>query len=286
MSRIAYVNGRYCPHGMAHVHIEDRGYQFADGVYEVMAVRGGLTLNSDRHFARLARSLGELRIEGAPGQPAIAAIIAEVIRRNRLENGIVYLQITRGVATRDHPFPKKTKPSLVVTARRLKGPSDETRRTGIRVITVPDMRWGRCDIKSVSLLANVLAKQTAREQGAFEAWLVDDSGNVTEGSSTNAWIVDRDGNLVTRYLDNAILSGVTRLVLKDLAHETGHKLIERPFSVAEAKAAPEAFLTSTTSAVLPIVRIDEAAIGSGAPGPVSRRLQEMFAARSDSKAGR
>jgi len=276
LSRIAYVNGQYRPHRAAQIHIEDRGYQFADGIYEVMAVRGGVPLNVEHHLTRLRRSLGELRIEGAPGDGTLRTIVAEIIRRNRLRDGIVYIQITRGVATRDHAFPMGAAPAIVVTARRMKGVPAEVRQSGVRVKLVPDIRWGRCDIKSVSLLANVLAKQAAREAGAFEAWLVDDQGLVTEGSSTNAWIVDGEGNLVTRQLDNAILSGVTRRVLKELLVETGRTVIERPFSVAEASGAREAFLTSTTSQVLPVVIIDDHPIGDGRPGPVTRDLQHRF----------
>ena len=197
MSRIAYVNGRYVPHHAAGVHIEDRGYQFADGVYEVMAVDNARLIDAAPHYDRLERSLGELLIDPPMTRAALDVVLREVVRRNRLRHGIVYLQITRGVAKRDHPFPDQAEPAVVATARRGGRPSPQHREEGIGVVTVPDIRWARCDIKSISLLPNVLAKQAARDAGGYEAWQVDDDGMVTEGSSTNAWIVDADGNLVT-----------------------------------------------------------------------------------------
>lgn len=278
MSRIVYVNGQYLPHEKAAVHVEDRGYQFADGVYEVFAVEGGRLADAAAHFERLERSLRELDIAPAMSRAALDHIIREVIRRNRLRAGIVYLQMTRGVARRDHGFPADASTSLVVTARRGGRPSPALQDAGVNVITVPDIRWARCDIKSVSLLPNVLAKQEARRAGAFEAWQVDKDGFVTEGSSTNAWIVDVDGHLVTRQLENAILSGITRLVLSDLAEREGLAIIERPFSAEEAKAAPEAFLTSTTSFVMPVIRIDNVDIGNGEPGPVTKKLRALYEA--------
>ena len=278
MSRIAYVNGRYVPHRSAQVHIEDRGYQFADGVYEVTAVVDGKLADNGLHMERLDRSLRELGIAWPMSPAALTRVQEEVIRQNRVRQGIVYLQVTRGVARRDHAFPLRVAPSLVVTARHA-GPSQAALvEKGVKVILQPDIRWGRCDIKSVSLLPNVLAKQAAREAAAFETWMVDANGFVTEGSSTNAWIVDADGNLVTRHLENAILSGVTRRILVELAAAEGHRIIERPFTPAEARAAPEAFLTSTTSFVMPVVQIDETRIGSGVPGPVTRRLRALYEA--------
>ncbi|MBM3518191.1 MAG: D-amino-acid transaminase [Alphaproteobacteria bacterium] len=276
MSRIAYVNGRYLPFTQAHVHVEDRGYQFADGIYEVIAVQGGRLIDAAQHLDRLERSLRELAIPSPMTRSALGHVLHETIRRNRVRDGMVYLQVTRGVARRDHAFPQRQRPAVVATARPLKAQAPELAASGIKVVTIPDIRWGRCDIKSIALLPNVLAKQRAREAGAFEAWLVDGQGLVTEGSSTNAWIVDDVGHLVTRHLENAILSGITRLVLLDYAREAGYKVIQRPFSVAEAKAAPEAFLTSTTSFVLPIVRIDDTVIGAGKPGPVTLRLRALY----------
>ena len=278
MSRIVYVNGKYLPHGKAAVHVEDRGYQFADGVYEVFAVENGRLADAGPHYERLERSLRELEIPPAVSRAALDHIIREVIRRNRLRIGIVYLQVTRGVARRDHGFPADASTSLVIMARRGGRPSPALQDAGVNVITVPDIRWQRCDIKSVSLLPNVLAKQEARRAGAFEAWQVDKEGFVTEGSSTTAWIVDADGHLVTRQLENTILSGITRLVLSDLAEREGIEIVERRFSADEAKAAPEAFLTSTTSFVMPVIRIDEADIGNGEPGPVTKKLRTLYEA--------
>jgi D-alanine transaminase len=280
MSRIAYVNGRYLPHADASVHIEDRGYQFADGVYEVVAVQDGALIDEALHLARLDRSLGELRIAAPMSRRALSLVLREVIRRNRVRDGIVYLQATRGVAPRDHPFPTATPPSLVITARRGRPANPKTLNEGIKVITIPDIRWARCDIKSIGLLPNVLGKQQAREAGAFEAWQVDASGTVTEGTSTNAWIITASGELVTRQASSAILNGCTRLALLDIARRIGLTLVERPFSVAEAKAAREAFLSSTTNPVLPIVRIDETAIGDGKPGPLGAKLRALYAEHS------
>jgi D-alanine transaminase len=276
MSRIAYVNGRYVPHREAAVHVEDRGYQFADGVYEVIAVVGGRLIDGGPHLERLARSLSELDMAMPMSAAALEVVIGETVRRNRVIQGIVYLQVTRGTARRDHPFPAGSEPSLVVTARRGAPPSRSAVEQGVGVVTVPDIRWGRCDIKSVSLLPNVLVKQQAREAGAYEAWQVDGEGMVTEGGSTNAWIVDGEGVVVTRPAANAILSGITRARLLALARQNGIRVEERPFSVAEAKAAREAFLTSTTAYVLPVVRIDDAAVGNGHPGSTTLRLRQLY----------
>ena len=273
MSRVAYVDGRYVPHGRATTHIEDRGYQFADGIYEVIAVAGGRMVDSEGHLVRLHRSLNELRIDWRMSDRALLAVLQELVRRNGVVDGSVYLQITRGVARRDHPFPKAAKPVLVATAKRMDfGGVAERQAKGVAVITTPDIRWGRCDIKTVSLLPNVLAKQAAREQGAYEAWLVDREGQVTEGSSTNAWIVDQDGNLITRKADSAILNGITRIAVMGQAAERQIRVIERAFTVAEAKAAREAFITSTTSFVMPVVSIDGVAVGDGKPGKVASAL--------------
>jgi D-alanine transaminase len=276
MSRIAYVDGSYRPHRDAAVHIEDRGYQFADGVYEVIAVKDGHLVDETLHLARLRRSLHELRIEGAIGDAALKVVMREVTRRNGVVDGIVYLQITRGAAPRDHGFPKAARPVLVMTSRRARPPDPKLGRDGISVITVPDIRWQRCDIKSVALVANVLGKQRAREAGAYEAWQVDAFGQVTEGTSTNAWIVTADGVVVTRAADSAILNGVTRLSLIDIIRREGYRFEERPFTVAEAKYAREAFLTSTTTDVLPVVMIDDHPIADGRPGPLSHKLREAY----------
>jgi D-alanine transaminase len=280
MSRIAYVAGSYLPHRDAAVHIEDRGYQFADGVYEVIAVRQARLVDEEPHLRRLHRSLDELRIAAPMSDAALQVVIREVVRRNGVENGIVYLQVTRGAAPREHAFPKSAVPTLVVTSRRTKPPDPRLAESGIAVITIPDIRWQRCDIKAVALLPNVLGKQQAREAGAFEAWQVDSGGQVTEGTSTNAWIVTGDATVVTRAADRAILNGVTRRAVLDIIAREGFRLVERPFTVAEAKAAREAFLTSTTSDVLPVVRIDGNPVGDGRPGPLGRKLRAGYLAHA------
>jgi D-alanine transaminase len=278
MSRIAYVNGRYLPQRAAAVHVEDRGYQFSDGVYEVCEVRGGRIIDQRRHLARLKRSLQELRIEMPMSEAALAIVMRECIRRNRVRDGIIYLQITRGVAPRDHSFPPpETRPSVVVTAHGIDIAGNERiAADGVAVITVPDNRWQRVDIKSISLLPNVLAKQAAREKGAKEAWFVDGAGHVTEGSSSNAWIVTRGGKVVTRPADNGILRGITRTVLIDVIRAQGLEFEERPFTVDEAYGAREAFLTSASQIVMPVVRIDDRPVGNGAPGSVATALRAEF----------
>jgi D-alanine transaminase len=280
MSRIAYVAGQYLPHRQAAVHIEDRGYQFADGVYEVIAVNRGHLVDEAPHLARLHRSLAELRIAAPMVDGALQIVIREVVRRNGVDTGIVYLQVTRGAAPREHAFPKAVKPTLVVTSRRTRPPDPRLGNDGIAVITIPDIRWQRCDIKSIALVANVLGKQAAREAGAYEAWQVDRNGEITEGTSTNAWIVTGDGAVVTRAADTAILNGVTRLAIFDIIGREGFRLVERPFSVAEAKAAREAFLTSTTADLLPVVHIDGAPVGDGKPGPLSQKLRAAYFAHA------
>jgi D-alanine transaminase len=278
VSRVAYVNGRYVPHRDAAVHVEDRGYQFADGVYEVCEVRGGELIDERRHIGRLQRSLGELRIRMPMGTAALGVVLHETVRRNRVRNGIVYLQVTRGVARRDHPFPAvATAPSLVVTARNLDSAVNERfAADGIAVISLPDDRWSRVDIKTVALLPNVLAKQAARDQGAREAWLVDADGMVTEGASTNAWIVTGEGAVVTRPAERGILRGITRTVLLDALAAEGLTLEERPFSLEEAYRAREAFVTSASQIVMPVVRIDGRPVGNGHPGSVATGLRQAF----------
>jgi D-alanine transaminase len=276
MARYAYVNGRYVDHRKASVHIEDRGYQLADGVYEVVGVRDGRLIDEGPHIDRLDRSLRELRIAWPVPRATLSFIIRELMRRNRLRDGMVYMQVTRGVARRDHSFPTAAvKPALVLTTKNTKR-AEVDPGPGIAVKSQPDIRWERCDIKTVALLPNVLAKQAARESGAYEAWLVDDEGRVTEGASTNAWIVTDEGELVTRQTDNGILSGITRLTLKSLADELQLKVVERAFTVAEAKQAKEAFITSATSFVTPVVKIDGERVGDGTVGPTARRLREEY----------
>jgi D-alanine transaminase len=276
MSRVAYVNGRYLPHRQACVHIEDRGFQFADGVYEVIAVKSGGFVDETPHLKRLHRSLDELRIAPPMSDAALKAVMRETVRRNRVVDGILYMQVTRGTAPRDFPFPPGVRPSLIMTARVQRPIDPAILDRGVRVVTVPDIRWARPDIKSVALLPNALGKQHAREAGAYEAWQVDRNGNVTEGTSSNAWIVTVKNEIVTRHADQAILNGVTRLGVLQVAHDAGLTLVERPFSVTEAKAAREAFLTSTTNFVVPIVRIDDAPVGEGRPGEFARRLRALY----------
>lgn len=276
MSRVAYVSGHYVPHREAAVHIEDRGFQFADGVYEVIAVRGGRLLDEEAHLARLHRSLSELRIAPPLGDAALKIVMREVMRRNGVGHGIIYLQVTRGAAPRDHAFPKSAEPTLVVTARAARPANPRLGEEGVAVITIPDIRWQRCDIKSVGLLANALGKQQAREAGVYEAWQVDGEGRVTEGTSTNAWIVTAGNEVVTRAADHAILNGITRLAVLDIIGREGYRLVARPFTVEEAKGAAEAFLTSTTSDLTPVVRIDGKPVGDGRPGPLSRKLREAY----------
>ena len=276
MSRIAYVNGQYVSHRDATVHVEDRGYQFADGVYEVFAVMGGKLIGEQGHLERLAHSLSELRIEWPMSRPALMVAVKEIVRRNHVRDGLVYLQVTRGVSPRDHPFPQHSDSALVITARK-SGPLDKgTLRNGVDIITIPDIRWQRCDIKSVALLANVLGKQEAREANAFEAWQVDEDGYITEGTSTNAWIVTASGELVTRNVSTSILNGVTRLAVLEAAVEVGVDIIERPFTTLEALAAREAFITSSTSHVKAVTRINGQSIGNGYVGDLTNRVLDAY----------
>ncbi len=275
MPRVAYVNGRYLPHDDAQVHIEDRGYQFADGVYEVVAVRRDRLVDEGPHLDRLDRSLRELEMSWPAPRNVVSHVIREIVRRNRLQNGIVYLQVSRGVAARAHQFPKSAAASLVLTARRVV--IDQAKlRTGVSVISIPDIRWTRCDIKSISLLPNVLGKQRAVEAGAYEAWQVDADGMITEGTSSNAWIVTPDNRLLTRQADNAILNGITRQTILHLAMTHQLTFKEEPFTLGDVRRAREAFLTSSSSLVLPVTRIDGTAIDSGQPGPFTSRLQDAY----------
>jgi len=280
MSRVAYVNGRYVPLAAASIHIEDRGFQFADAVYEVIAVKDGIFVDEVLHLARLHRSLDALKIAPPMGDAALKIVLREVVRRNLVHEGIIYFQVSRGVAPRDFAFPDHARPSLVVTARSRALADPRLLETGVAVITIADIRWARPDIKSVSLLPNALGKQQAKERGAYEAWQVDRNGHVTEGTSSNAWILTAAGEIVTRAADQSILNGVTRQGLLRLIDEAGLKLVERSFAIGEAKAAPEAFLTSASNFLIPVVRIDDAPVGTGRPGPVTRRLITAYAAHA------
>jgi D-alanine transaminase len=278
MSRIVYVNGRYLPFRDAKVHVEDRGYQFADAVYEVCEVRGGRLVDERRHFERLQRSLGELRIKMPMSLAALDIVLRELVARNRIGYGLVYLQISRGVARRDLALPQaEIAPTVVATARLLNRARTEAQaKAGINVVSAPDNRWGRVDIKTVGLLPNALARQSAIDKGAREAWLVDKDGAVTEAASANAWIVTGDGKLVTRHADYAILRGITRAVTMEVAKAQGLLFEERAFKLNEAYAAREAFITSATQTVMPVVRIDGHIIGDGKPGPVATALRLEF----------
>ena len=274
MGRIVYVNGEYLPEEDGKISIFDRGFLFADGVYEVTAVVNSRLIDYAPHLERLARSLRELKMEWPCTESELRAMHEELIARNGITEGWVYMQITRGAADRDFKFPKGVKPSLVAFTQ-VKGLLENPDAvTGVKVCTVPDIRWARRDIKSVSLLAPVLGKQMAYEQGCFEGWMMED-GVITEGTSSNAYIV-KDGVIITRELSNSILAGVTRRVLFALAAEKGVKIEERAFTPEEAYAADEVFLTSASNFVLPIVEIDGKRIGGGQPGPVGRRLRELF----------
>jgi D-alanine transaminase len=279
MARIVYVNGRYLPWGEARVHAEDRGFQFGDAIYEVCEVRGGRLIDEVRHMDRLERSLAELKIPAPMSRPALSRVLRETIRRNRVTDGSVYLQVSRGTRPRDFLFSdaENMVPTVVCLSRPMSQARAEAQaEVGIGVRSMPDIRWGRCDIKTVMLLPASLAKEAARDIGAKEAWFLDENGFVTEGASSNAWIVDSHGRLITRALSPDILRGVTRTTLIDLLKRDGIELVERPFTLAEAKAAREAFSTSATSVVMPVVTIDGSPIGNGAPGLLSTRLRAAF----------
>lgn len=276
MPRVSYVNGCYLHHADARVHIEDRGYQFADGIYEYVAFYNRTLLDGELHWQRLARSLAALSIAPPVSVCALNIIVRELIARNGRQHGGLYLQITRGVARRDHPFPKHTKPSLVLTVCAPKFPRPYEVKNGVKVITHPDERWARRDIKSVALLANVLAKQEASRQGAREAWLVEDEKNISEGAVSNTYIINHKGELITHPADHHILGGVTRDVVLRLAKKNGVAVKERVFSIAEMRDATEAFITSTSANVLPVAAIDGKPVGSGKVGDITRKLQELY----------
>jgi D-alanine transaminase len=285
MPRIAFVNGRYLPHGEASIHIEDRGFQFSDGVYEVVACIGGHLADERGHLDRLERSLHELSIDMPVTRRGLQFILREMLRRNRLKNASLYIQVTRGMAKRDFQFPLETAPTLVVTARPFDFDGNQKIRTGATAITVPDIRWKRRDIKTTGLLAQVLAKQKALDSGAYDAWLVDDDGFITEGSSSNAWIVTREGVIVTRHATSSILRGVTRTALEKICAAMKMKIEERRFTPQEAYDAAEAFNTGAVALIVPITRIDGHVIGTGTPGPVAQKLYEEYRAYAGGRRG-
>lgn len=286
MSRTAYVNGTYQPLSQAAIHVEDRGFLFGDGIYEVWGIHAGRLMDFDGHMARLERSLDELKIARPMSRAALGAVLRETVRRNRIREGLLYLEVTRGSARRDHAFPDPSTPPSVVAFARSLSPSklDATAKAGIATISQPDIRWGRCDIKTVNLLPNVLAKQAARESGAAEALLIDDMGLVTEGAAANVWIVDKDGKLRTRDIQANILRGITREGLKAIAQAQGLELEERAFSLDEVKSAREVFISSATTYATPVVSVDGFRIGDGKPGPVALKLRDLYLQKSRGEA--
>ena len=276
MARYAYVNGRYVPHDEGAVHIEDRGFQFADGVYEVIPIVDDCMIDAGPHLDRLDRSLSEMSITPPMSRKVLELVMDELIARNGVSDGLIYLQVTRGVAPRDHKFPKGIQPSIVMTTKRVKFLGQKKLSDGVKVITIPDIRWTRCDIKTVSLLPNCMGKTEAFEAGAYEAWQVDRDGYVTEGTSSNAWIVTADNKLLTRPATHDILRGITRQSLLRIAEEEGLSFEERAFTVEEARTAREAFVSSATSFVTPVVQVDDHVIANGNPGSLSCRLQGWY----------
>jgi D-alanine transaminase len=278
MSRIAFVDGRYLPIDAPAVRVEDRGLQFADGAYEVIKCLAGRLCDLERHFRRLERSLAALAIPMPATRAALETIVRATLKRNRLRDALVYIQVDRGVGPRNHLFPVRARPTLIVTVRRASFPKPMELAQGVGVVTLPDQRWQRCDIKSVSLLPNVLARQQAAEAGCREVWLYDADGYVTEGAGSNAYIVDAVGRLVTRPLSAAILGGVTREVVLELARREKIDVVERPFTVADAHVAREAFLTSTSSLVLPVTSVDGRSVANGMPGTITLQLLDLYRA--------
>ena len=278
VARIAYVNGRYLPHAQAAVHIEDRGLQFADAIYEVIGVANGRFLDEEEHLDRLKRCVGEIGMAFPMERAALKLVLREMARRNRVTDGLIYIQLTRGAVRRDHAIPDRPpRPTLIITARQMDSAAIRRRQeNGVHVVTRPDERWTRRDIKSTALLPNVLAKTAARQAGAFEAWLVDSEGFVTEGASTSAWIVDSSGRIITRNLSHAILPGVTRQIILKAAAEAQMPVLERKFTQKEALAAKEAFITAATLGATPVISIDGTPVGEGRPGAVLRRIQELY----------
>lgn len=275
MDRIVYVNGAFLPIEEARLPLMERGFLFADGIYEVSAVLDGRLVDNAAHLARFDRSLSAIRIANPHTPERWTELEEELVRRNALREGTVYMQVTRGVAERDFAFPRDTPPTVVMFTQAKEIVASPVARSGATVITVPDLRWKRRDIKSVALLAQVLAKQAAAEAGATEAWMVED-GFVTEGSSSTCFIITGDGRLVTRPLSNAVLPGITRQAVMRLAAEAGLTVVERPFTVDEAKEAAEAFFTSASSFVSPVVSLDGQPIGGGRPGDRTLRLRQIY----------
>jgi D-alanine transaminase len=275
MSRIVYVNGEFVPEADAKVSVFDRGFMLADGVYEVSSVLRGKLIENNGHMVRLRRSLSELEMPSPATDEEIEAIQKELIKRNNLDEGLVYLQVTRGAADRDFAYPKGVAPTLVMFTQAKNVLGNPISETGISVITVEDIRWGRRDIKTVGLLAPCMAKMQAKAAGADDAWMVED-GYITEGSSNNAYIVTDNGTIVTRQIGHEILNGITRRAVLALAEKHSYKVEERLFTVEECYNAAEAFVTSATLFVQPVVKIDDKQIGDGRPGLVAQQLRELY----------
>ena len=279
MTQLTYLNGEFVPHENAFVHVEDRGFVFADGIYDFFLLHRGRLMNAEAHLDRIEYSLGELEITPPMARDALLGVLYEAVARNGVTEGHVYIQITRGAAPRLHPFPRpEVRPTMVVIVREAPFPTLEQTRTPWTVITAPDLRWKRCDIKSLALLPNTLTRELAVRAGADEAWMFDSDGFVTEGCASNVWIVTDGGEVITRQLDSAILSGVTRRMLRGVIEAAGATLVQRPFSVDEAKAAREAFLTNTPFLIKPVGRIDDTVINDGTPGPLTLKLIDAYRA--------
>lgn len=268
MSSVVYVNGRWCAYEDALVHVEDRGFQFADGVYEALGVQKGKVLDVEEHLARLKYSLGEIKLENYPALNVLPFLMAEAVKRNRVRYGSVYLQLTRGKAKRDHAFPERTQSSLVIIARALSQAAQAQRQNGVHVITLKDQRWGRCDIKSLNLLANVLGRQEALEQSAQEAWLLDEKGQITEGTASNAWII-KGNQLFTHEANHQILDGITRQTLIKKAAEIQLEIKEQAFGRDDVFAANEAFISSSIGGITPVLTLD------GVPVPQGEKTQQL-----------
>lgn len=278
MSRIAFVNGEFVPHGQAYVHVEDRGYQFADGVYEVCEIKAGQIIDLAGHMTRLQYSLSELQIAMPMAVAALIVKMKQTVKRNYVKDGMIYLQVTRGVSPRNHAFPpSNVKSAIVLTAKSVSPMSKINHyKNGVSVISVPENRWARPDIKTIGLLPNCMAKQEAKEQGAFEAWFVDDDGLVVEGSSSNAWIINQDNEIITKSADGSILKGITRAAILQQIEDQNLTIIERPFSLREAILAKEAFISSATTIVMPVVKIDNHLVAGGKVGAMAKKMFESF----------
>ncbi|WP_185802622.1 D-amino-acid transaminase [Pontivivens nitratireducens] len=279
MSRIVYVNGEFVPEEDAKISVFDRGFLFADGVYEVTSVLDGKLVDFPGHMTRLGRSLSELQMDAPVSQEEMEAIHRRLIADNDLVEGMIYLQVTRGAADRDFAFPKDTKPSLVLFTQARDLVNAPAAATGLKIAFVDDIRWGRRDIKTVQLLAPSLCKMAAKALGCDDAWMVED-GHITEGTSNNAYIVTKDGAIVTRNLSNSILHGITRAAVLQLAAEAQIRVEERAFTPDEARDAQEAFVTAASSFVMPVVEVDGVTLGNGKPGPIAKRLRELYVAKA------